>query len=71
VDYVIDGWLVIETDGFEFHSNRAEYRKDRRRANALAERGYVLLRFTYEDIRFRPWAVLAQVAAVLARGRAA
>jgi very-short-patch-repair endonuclease len=71
VDYVIDGWLVVETDGFAFHSDRAEYRKDRRRANALAERGLVLLRFTYEDIRFHPWDVLALVAAVLRRGRAA
>jgi very-short-patch-repair endonuclease len=71
VDFLIDGWLVVETDGFEFHSNRADYRKDRRRLNALAERGYVLLRFTYEDVRYRPWDVLAQVAAVLARGRAA
>jgi very-short-patch-repair endonuclease len=71
VDFVLNGWLVVETDGFEHHSGRAEYRKDRERSNALAVRGYTLLRFTYEDVAARPWWVLAQVQAVLARGPAA
>jgi very-short-patch-repair endonuclease len=61
VDFLIDGWLVIEADGFAFHADRAAYRNDRRRANVLAERGHVLLRFTWEDVRGRPAWVLAQV----------
>ncbi|MGQ0844921.1 MAG: DUF559 domain-containing protein [Sporichthyaceae bacterium] len=61
VDFLVDGWLVVEADGFEFHSNRKAYGNDRRRANALAERGYVLLRFTWEDVRFRPEWVVAQI----------
>ncbi|MGQ0632387.1 MAG: DUF559 domain-containing protein [Sporichthyaceae bacterium] len=68
VDFVLDRWLVIEADGFEFHCNRAAYRNDRRRANALAARGQTLLRFTWEDIRLRPIWVLAQVEAVLRLG---
>jgi very-short-patch-repair endonuclease len=68
VDLLLDGWLVLEADGYEFHSGRAEYRKDRRRANRLAELGMVLLRFTWEDLALRPGEVLAQIARVLAAG---
>ena len=68
VDFVLNGWLVVEADGFEFHSRREEYRKDRERGNQLAVRGYTLLRFTYEDVAGRPWWVLAQVQAALDRG---
>jgi very-short-patch-repair endonuclease len=71
VDFVLNGWLVVETDGYEFHRERADYRKDREKSNALAVRGYTLLRFTYEDVKGRPWWVLAQVQAVLDRGPAA
>ncbi len=67
VDFVLDGWLVVEGDGFEFHSDRTSYRDDRRRSNGLAERGYVLLRFTWEDVRLRPHWVLARVERVLAQ----
>lgn len=66
VDFLVDGRLVVEADGFEFHSDRTAYREDRRRANALAERGYVLLRFTWEDVRLRPGWVVAQVEKVRA-----
>jgi very-short-patch-repair endonuclease len=69
VDLLVDGWLVIEADGFEFHSKREDYRKDRRRSNALAERGYVLLRLSFEDVKYRPAKVLAQIERVLAQGR--
>ena len=68
VDILIDGWLVLEGDGFEFHSNRADYRKDRRRGNRLALHGKVLLRFTYEDVRYHPLRTLAQIEAVLRLG---
>jgi len=61
VDLVVDGWLVVEADGFEFHSSRRDYRNDRRRGNALAARGYALLRFAYEDVRYRPLEVVAEV----------
>jgi very-short-patch-repair endonuclease len=69
VDFLIDGWLVVEVDGFEYHSDRASYRNDRRRANALTARGMVLLRFSYEDVRYRSPQVLALICAVRSRGR--
>lgn len=68
VDFVLDGWLVIEADGFEFHSDRTAYRTDRARGNELAARGYTLLRFTWEDVRLRPGWVLAQVVRTLRTG---
>ncbi|MBA3745129.1 hypothetical protein [Sporichthya sp.] len=68
VDVVLDGWLAIEADGFEFHSDRSAYREDRRRGNVAAERGLVLLRFSYEDLRNQPWDVLAQIERVLRTG---
>jgi very-short-patch-repair endonuclease len=68
VDFVIAGWLVVEADGYSYHSGRPEYRKDRNRANRLAELGMVLLRFTWEDLKFGPGRVLAQIARVLEAG---
>jgi very-short-patch-repair endonuclease len=69
VDFLIDGWLVVEVDGFEYHSDRASYRNDRRRANALTARGMVLLRFSYEDVRYRLPQVVALICAVRSRSR--
>lgn len=69
VDLILDGWLVLEADGFEFHSTRAHYREDRRRANALVAAGYVLLRFSYEDVVHHPDYVAETIRRVLAQGR--
>jgi very-short-patch-repair endonuclease len=71
VDFVINGWLVIEGDGFAFHADRQSYRNDRRRATALLIAGYALLRFSWEDVRFRPAWVIEQVTAALRLGRPA
>jgi very-short-patch-repair endonuclease len=69
VDLLVDGWLVLEADGFEFHRDRASYRNDRRRHNALVAAGYTVLRFTYEDVVHDEERVLETIRAVLARGR--
>ncbi len=55
--------LVVEVDGFAFHSDRRAYRRDRERSNRLCRLGWRVLRFTYGDIRTRP-----QVMAVMIRG---
>ena len=62
--------LVVEADGFAFHSDRAAYRKDRERMNALERLGWRVLRFTWEDVVRRPEYVVAAVGAVLARAAA-
>jgi very-short-patch-repair endonuclease len=69
VDLVVDGWLVVELDGFAYHSDRERYRTDRRRTNGLVARGYRVLRFSYEDVMFHLADVVAQVVAVNAAGR--
>jgi very-short-patch-repair endonuclease len=67
VDLVVDGWLVIEIDGYAHHSTREQFRNDRRRANLMAEKGMVLLRFSYEDVMFRREQMLALIRYILAR----
>lgn len=61
--------LIVETDGFAFHSNRADYRKDRRRLNALQLAGWVVLRFSWEDVVHDPDYVVATISAFLAEQR--
>jgi hypothetical protein len=64
------GWpeerLVVETDGFAFHADRASYRVDRRRSNALVLAGWRVLRFSWEDVVHAPDTVVAEVRAALA-----
>lgn len=66
VDLLVEGWVVVELDGFAYHSGRREYREDRRRDRELAARGMVVLRFAFEDVRRD--ALVRAVRAVLARG---
>ncbi|GAB2970588.1 DUF559 domain-containing protein [Nocardioides montaniterrae] len=46
--------IVLEADSFEWHGGRADLRKDARRYNALAVRGWLVLRFSWEDVMFEP-----------------
>ena len=57
--------LVIEVDGFVAHSGRDTFVADRRRQNALVAAGFTVLRVTWDDLRDRPNAVLAEIRAVL------
>lgn len=49
-----DRRLVVECDSYEWHGNRAGFRKDVRRYTLLAAEGWTVLRFTWEDVMFRP-----------------
>jgi len=66
VDFVYDGWLIIECDGRENHEREAERHKDLMRDAAAAARGYETLRFDYSMI-VHDWAVVE--AAILAKVR--
>jgi len=59
VDIVVDGWLIVECDSREFHSDWASQKEDRRRDLAAAKLGYTTIRFVAEDIMWRPDVVLA------------
>ena len=50
VDMIILGLIVIEVDGWAFHSSKEQREKDLQRDRELLRRGYVVLRFTYDDV---------------------
>ncbi|MDP9182059.1 MAG: endonuclease domain-containing protein [Actinomycetota bacterium] len=57
--------LIVEADGFAFHSSRDDYRRDRERMNELERLGWRVLRFTWEDVTGRPAHVTGLVRACL------
>lgn len=65
VDFLLEGFLVVEVDGDAYHSDRAARRRDRNRNNMTVAGGYLVLRYGYEDVMFHPDAVLSQVLTVL------
>jgi very-short-patch-repair endonuclease len=58
--------LVVEIDGYGSHSQRAAFQRDRTRQNQLVAAGYVVLRFTWEDLTRRPADVVRAIRAALA-----
>ncbi len=46
--------LVVEADSFEFHGRRQALTRDCVRYNALTLRGWLVLRFTWEQVMFEP-----------------
>ena len=46
--------VVLEADSYEWHGDRAGFRKDIRRYTLLTAEGWAVLRFTWEDVMFRP-----------------
>ncbi len=57
--------LVIEVDGYRNHQGRDAFQRDRTRQNALVRAGYVVLRFTWEDLSRRPRSVIDDIRAAL------
>ena len=67
VDFLIEGCLIVEVDGFAFHSSRESLRRDLGRNNASTLSGFAVLRYMPEHIWFEPERVLAEIRAVLGR----
>jgi very-short-patch-repair endonuclease len=66
VDLLVEGRLIVELDGREWHGDRLAFARDRRRdASAAAER-YRTLRFDYAQVLFAWPSVMAAVLAALA-----
>lgn len=59
--------IAIEVDGRAFHSDRHAFEHDRWRQNALTVQGWLVLRFTWEQIVERPSEVIAVVRAAVAQ----
>jgi very-short-patch-repair endonuclease len=62
-----DSRVVAETDGFRFHGDRLAFERDRARDAELQAHGYVVLRFTYRQVREAPGIVAAHLGAVIGR----
>jgi very-short-patch-repair endonuclease len=62
--------LIVEVDGFAFHSTRAAFERDRARDRVLHAAGYVVLRVTWRQLVREPEVVVAELAAALVRQRA-
>ena len=58
---------VVEIDGFRFHSTRRAFEHDRRKDAVLQAAGIAVLRFTWRQLQDEPLAVIARLAALLAR----
>lgn len=61
--------LAIEVDGWEFHSGRSAFERDRWRQNDLVLAGWRVLRFTAAMIRDQPELVVRQIEEALALAR--
>jgi hypothetical protein len=58
--------IVVEADSFEWHGNRAALRRDCRRYDELVRAGWVVLRFSWEDVMFDSSWVMAVIRDVVA-----
>ena len=58
--------LIVELDGYRFHSTRAAFEEDRTRDASLQLAGYRVLRITHRRLEREPEAVLDDVRRLLA-----
>jgi very-short-patch-repair endonuclease len=60
--------IVLEADSFEWHGSRAALRRDAARYDEFVVRGWLVLRFAWEDVMFDPdWVRSILAAAVVER----
>ena len=57
--------IAIEADGYEFHSARDDWQRDRKRQNALAQLGWLIYTITWEDVMRRGRRVVDDVTRLL------
>lgn len=57
--------LVVEVDGFAFHSSLQQFESDRRRDAGLTARGLRIMRITWRQLTTEPEAVLVRLAQAL------
>jgi very-short-patch-repair endonuclease len=61
-----DQKLIVEVDGYAFHAGKQSFERDRDRDAALAARGYVVMRVTWEQLMSASDVVLERIAGALA-----
>ncbi len=53
--------LIVEIDGFAYHSGRDAFERDRQRQNLLTGAGWTVLRFTWRQVYDNPAEVVTQI----------
>ena len=79
VNVLVDGYevdflwrdrrVIVEVDGFRFHSTRRAFERDRRRDADLQAAGFSVLRLTWRQIVDEPYATVARTARALVSRR--
>lgn len=64
-----DEMLVVELDGRRFHDDPVAQRKDAAKTRRLTRLGFLVLRFTWEEVTSRPREVARRILAALAKRR--
>ncbi len=59
--------LVVEIDGYAFHSSRRSFERDRRKDRELGDAGYRVLRLTWREVTEQAEATAAALATALTR----
>ena len=57
--------IAIEADSYRHHTDHRAWRIDRQRDNALQNLGWMVLRFTWDDVTTRPGYVLDTIECAL------
>lgn len=68
VDMLLGESLIIEADGFEFHSSKDSFRDDRRRDREALRQGFQSIRVTWADV-FKEWNAVLPVLLDIVRTR--
>jgi very-short-patch-repair endonuclease len=59
--------VVVEIDGYRYHSSRTAFERDHRRDAILRSRGWLTIRITWRQLESEPYAVIALIAQTLAQ----
>ncbi len=68
VDALIGERLVVQLDGFAFHSTSADRTRDVAHDRELIARGFTVLRFTYAEVLHRWDSVERAISRAIAQG---
>jgi very-short-patch-repair endonuclease len=59
--------LIVEIDGYAYHSSRSAFERDRAKDAALAAAGFLVIRITWLQMEREPYVVVARLAQLLAQ----
>ena len=60
-----DHGVIVATDGWPSHGTRTAFERDRRRTTRLQLAGWIVVRFTYDDVVRHPGYVIASLRRLL------